>query len=112
MPTLRAHSGRVGEQVDATTAQTMAMLPLSVIFLSLQPHSDDRDLAAPRGGRDFRPEGSPAKTIGMDSLSLPWLLIRAVARPRFQGTLAGHPNFALIDRSRVAYGAIVAGALL
>jgi putative peptidoglycan lipid II flippase len=101
----------LGEQVDAyLLAQTMAMLPLSVIFLSLQPilttaiarHAQAGEISVPR---------DLAKTIGMGFIVLALATLTIwFALPRFLGTLAGHPNFALIDGTQVAYGWIVAGA--
>ena len=100
----------LGEQVDAyLLAQTMAMLPLSVIFLSLQPilttaisrHAHAGEISV---SRDL------AKTIGIGFIGLVLATLTIwFALPRFLVTLAGHPNSALIEGTRVAYGWIVAG---
>jgi putative peptidoglycan lipid II flippase len=100
----------LGEQVDAyLLAQTLAMLPLSVIFLSLQPiltaaiarHAQAGEISVPR---------DIAKTIGIGfvGLALASIAIR-LALPRVLVTLSGHPNLALIDGTRAAYGWIAVG---
>ena len=101
----------LGEQVDAyLLAQTMALLPLSVIFLSLQPILTTAISRHARAGEISVPRDL-AKTIGMGFIALALATLTIwFALPRFLGTLAGHPNFALIDGTRVAYGWIVAGA--
>ena len=102
----------LGEQVDAyLLAQTLAMLPLSVIFLSLQPilttaisrRAQTAEILVPR---------DLANTIGMGFIALALAALAIwFALPIFLVTFAGHSSFALIDGTRVAYGWIVAGAL-
>jgi len=100
----------LGEQVDAyLLAQTLAMLPLSVIFLSLQPiltaaiarHAQPGEISVPR---------DLVKTIGIGFVGLALATIAIwLALPRFLVTLSGHPNLPLIDGTRAAYGWVAAG---
>ncbi len=101
----------LGEQVDAyLLAQTMAMLPLSVIFLSLQPILTTAIARRAQTGEISVPRDL-AKTIGMGFIALALATLAIwFALPRFLVTLAGHSNVALIDGTRVAYSWIVAGA--
>ena len=101
----------LGEQVDAyLLAQTMAMLPLSVIFLSLQPVLTTAIARRAQAGEISVPRDL-AKIIGMGFIALALAtLVIWFALPRFLMTLAERPNFALIDGTRVAYAWIVAGA--
>jgi putative peptidoglycan lipid II flippase len=101
----------LGEQVDSyLLAQTLAMLPLSVIFLSLQPVLTAAIARRAQAGVIAVPR-DVAKTIGMGFIALVLATLAIwLALPRFLVTLAGRPSFALIDGTRVAYSWIVAGA--
>jgi peptidoglycan biosynthesis protein MviN/MurJ (putative lipid II flippase) len=88
----------------------LAMLPLSVIFLSLQPVLTAVIARRAQAGVIAVPR-DVAKTIGMGFIALALATLAIwFALPRFLVTVAGHPNFALIDGTRVAYSWIVAGA--
>jgi putative peptidoglycan lipid II flippase len=101
----------LGDQVDAyLLAQTLAMLPLSVIFLSLQPVLTTAIARRAQAGEISVPRDL-AKIIGMGFIALALAtLVIWFALPQFLMTLAQRPNFALIDGTRVAYGWLVAGA--
>jgi putative peptidoglycan lipid II flippase len=101
----------LGEQVDAyLLAQTLAMLPLGVIFLSLQPIVTTAIARRGETGRIALPTDI-ANTIvwGFVALSLATAAIW-LALPRFLVSLAGQRSVALVDATQVAYGWIVAGA--
>lgn len=101
----------LGEQVDAyLLAQTLALLPLGVIFLSLQPILTTAIARRGQTGPISLPRDL-ANTIvyGFVALSLVALVIW-LALPRFLEAMAGHWSVALVDATKIAYGWIVAGA--
>jgi putative peptidoglycan lipid II flippase len=102
----------LGDQVDAyLLAQTLAMLPLSVIFLSLQPILTAAIARRAQAGEISVPRDL-VKTIGIGFVGLALATLAIwFALPRFLVTLSEHPNLALIDGTRDAYGWIVAGML-
>jgi putative peptidoglycan lipid II flippase len=101
----------LGEQVDAyLLAQTLALLPLSVIFLSLQPILTTAIARRTQTGEISVPRDlARAVGIGFFGLTLATVAIW-FALPRFLMTLSGQPNLALIGGTRAAYGWIVVGA--
>ena len=101
----------LGDQVDAyLLAQTMAMLPLSVIFLSLQPVVTTAIARRARAGEISIPR-DVVNTIGLGFVALALAALAIwFALPRFLAILAGHSSVALIEGARVAYGWIVVGA--
>jgi peptidoglycan biosynthesis protein MviN/MurJ (putative lipid II flippase) len=101
----------LGEQVDAyLLAQTMALLPLSVIFLSLQPILTTAISRHARAG-EISVSRDLAKTIGIGFIGLVLATLTIwFALPRFLVTLTGRPSIALIGGTQAAYGWIVAGA--
>jgi putative peptidoglycan lipid II flippase len=101
----------MGEQVDAyLMGQTLAMLPLGVIFLSLQPVLTT--VVARRGESKeiFIPPGL-VRMVGMGFLAL--AVVTAVTwevLPSVLSWLAGHSDSKFINATRVAYGWIASGA--
>ena len=101
----------LGEQVDAyLLAQTMAMLPLSVIFLSLQPLLTAAIARRARAGEISIPRDL-LDTIGLGFIALALAALAIwFALPRFLATLAAHSSVALIEGTQAAYCWIVPGA--
>lgn len=101
----------LGDQVDAyLLAQTLAMLPLSVIFLSLQPVLTTAIARRAQAEKVFIPQDL-AKIIAMGFVAL-GVAVLAIwfGLPRFLVALAGRSSVALIAETQAAYGWLAAGA--